>query len=211
MIDSLETLWGASVIATDGKIGRVEDFLFDDQSWTVRYVVVSVESWVRRHNVLVAAADLGQPDWKRRVFCVGLTQDQVRRSPDLNSIRPVSSQQRVAMSEYYGLPRYWQNGANPEMFASSLPAGREFPVSAQEDPHLRSAEAVCGYEVRDEDEKIGTLEDYFADEHSWHVGYLDVKTGDWLHSRHLMIPTRWVKGISWARHRVSLRHSRDAL
>ena len=207
MFDSLETLWGASVVATDGKIGRVEDFLFDDESWMVRYVVVNVESWLSRRDVLIAASALGLPDWKRKIFSVNLTQEQVRQCPGVRSKKPVSRQQQAAMSEYYGLPRYWETGANPEMFMAAPPAGREFPVPEDEDPHLRSAGAVCGYEVRDDGEKLGTLEDYFADEHSWHIGYLDVKAGDWLHSRNLMIPTRWVKGISWARHRVSLQHS----
>lgn len=206
MFDSLEILWGASVIATDGKIGAVGDFLFDDQSWTVRYIVVNVESWLSRHHVLIAVTALSEPDWKRKVFSVNLTQDEVRRCPDVSSKKSVSRQQQFAMSEYYGLPRYWQTGANPEMFMGPVPAGREFPVSKDEDPHLRSAGAVCGYEIRDDGQKIGTLEDYFAEEHSWHIGYLDVKAGDWLHDRHLMIPTPWVEGISWARHRVSLRH-----
>ena len=211
MFDSLETLWGASVIATDGKIGSLDDFLFDDRSWAVRYIVVNVGSWLSHHDVLVDAAALGLPDWKRKVFTVNLSQEQVRQSPDASTKRPVSRQQQAAMNEFYELPRHWRTGANPEMFMGTPAAGREFPVPADEDPHLRSAGAVCGYEVRDDGERIGTLEDYFADEHSWHIGYLDVKAGDWLHGRSLMIPTRWVKGISWGRHRVSLQHSHQPL
>jgi hypothetical protein len=39
---SLENLAEASVVATDGEVGRISNFLFDDQSWTIRYVAVDL-------------------------------------------------------------------------------------------------------------------------------------------------------------------------
>jgi hypothetical protein len=47
-------LWTASVIegyailASDGKIGTVADFLFDDDSWLGRWLVVVTGTWPRR-------------------------------------------------------------------------------------------------------------------------------------------------------------------
>lgn len=210
MLHSLETLWDARVIATDGEIGTVDNFLFDDQSWTIRYLVINVESWLSRHDITIAVTALDQPDWDRRTFGVHLTKAQVRHGPDVDSKKPVSRQQEIAMSEYYGWPRYWDK-CNVELPSLSLPAGREFPVHTREDAHLQSARDISGYEVWAEDGVIGSLEDFFVDESSWHIGYLDVTTGDWLRSRSLMIPTRWVKNISWADHRVRLQHSREGL
>ena len=40
-------------------------FLFDDQSWTVQYIVVNLESWLSRRHVLIAVAALGEPDWNK--------------------------------------------------------------------------------------------------------------------------------------------------
>jgi hypothetical protein len=82
-------------------------------------------------------------------------------------------------------------------------------VNAEEDPHLRSAWDVLGYEVWATDGEIGRLEDFFVDDSSWHLGYLDVKAGDWLHSRSLLVPTRWVESVSWPNHRVKLKHARE--
>lgn len=48
---------------------------------------------------------------------------------------------------------------------------------------------------------------FIVDEASWHIGYLDVKTGDWLHSRSMMVLTDWVTSVSWADHRVNLDHA----
>ena len=82
-----------------------------------------------------------------------------------------------------------------------------YPVHTKEDPHLRSTEDVTGYEVWAKDGEIGRLENFIVDEASWHIGYLDVKTGDWLHSRSMMVPTDWVTSVSWADHRVNLDHA----
>jgi hypothetical protein len=49
------------------------------------------------------------------------------------------------------------------------------------------------------------------DESSWHLGYLDVKAGDWLLNRSVLIPTRWIESVSWADGQVNLHHSRDGI
>lgn len=92
------------MIATDGEIGSVCNFFFDDQSWTIRYVVVDVRSWLRRRDVLIAVTALEQPDWTQKTFRVQLRKEQVRHSPDVDSKKPVSRQQEIAMNDYYGWP-----------------------------------------------------------------------------------------------------------
>jgi hypothetical protein len=47
------------------------------------------------------------------------------------------------------------------------------------------------------------------DEASWYLGYMSVKTGGWLHSRSVLIPTRRVKSVSWANRRVSLQEAKE--
>lgn len=207
MLRSIEDLFGAAVIATDGEMGRIRNFLFDDQSWTIRYLVVDVGSWLTRRDVVISLSAIDKPDWKTKTFRARLTKEQVRNSPDVDSKKPVSRQQEMAMREYFGWPAYWDSSINAEFYAVSLPAGREFPVHTKEDRHLRSADAVIGYNVFAEDGEIGRLENFIVDEASWHIGYLDVKTGDWLHSRSMLVPTRFVTSVSWARHRVNLDHS----
>lgn len=76
---------------------------------------------------------------------------------------------------------------------------------------LRSAWDLIEYEVWATDGEIGALEGLIVDETSWHLGYLDVKAGDWLQGRSVLIPTRWVKSISWADLRINLHHNRDGI
>jgi hypothetical protein len=205
MLHSLNLMTGASIHATDGVLGSVSNFFFDGLTWTVRYLVVDTGNWLARRNVLIAVTAVEQPDWERRRFPVRLTKEQVRHSPDIETAKPVSRQQEIAMSRYFGWPTYW---------SVRVPAGRytaemEYPTSgSDDDPHLRSAWDLAGYEIWASDGNMGRLEDYVMDEASWHLGYVIVATGNWLSSQNLLVSTRWVESISWANRRIELSSPR---
>jgi len=48
MSRSINQLHGNKLEGTDGEIGHVKDFYFDDQSWVVRYVAVETGAWLVR-------------------------------------------------------------------------------------------------------------------------------------------------------------------
>jgi hypothetical protein len=209
MLHDLKTLTGSSVIASDGEIGTVRNFLFDGLSWTIHYLVVDVGTWFKRRDVVLAISAVEQPDREKRTIHVRLTREQVRDSPDVDTEKPVSRQQAIAMEEYWGKMAYWvsthvEGGA-------LIPTGRKYPVHTIEDPHLRSAWDLLDYEVWATDGEIGRLEGLIMDESSWHLGYLDVKAGDWLLNRSVLIPTLWVNSVSWADCRINLHHRRDGI
>jgi hypothetical protein len=159
--------------------------------------------------VVLAISVVEQPDREKRTINVRLMREQVRDSPDVDTEKPVSRQQAIAMEEYWGKMAYW---VSTHLEGGALiPTGRKYPVHTKEDPHLRSAWDLLDYEVCATDGEIGRLEGIIMDEVSWHIGYLDVKAGDWLHGRSLLIPTRWVKSVSWADCRINLHHSRDGI
>ena len=207
MLHSLEDIAGVRVLATDGEIGKVSNCLFDDETWKLRYFVVDVGTWLRRTAVLISVRAVDRPDWEGKTFHAHLTKEQVRHSPDVDSTKPVSRQEEIAMNKYFGWPAYWGGGAYGELPALGVPPGRNYLTHARENPHLRSADQVAGYTVWDDDGELGRLEHFIVDEASWHIGYLDVKTGDWLHSRSMLLPTSSVRSVSWADRRVDLHHS----
>jgi uncharacterized protein YrrD len=209
MLHDLETLIGSSVIATDGEIGTVRNFLFDGLSWRIHYLVVDVGTWFNRRDVVLPIAAVDPPDWAQKTFRVHLTKEQVGNSPDVDTEKPVSRQQEIAMEEYFGKLASW---VSTELGGGSQsPTGMKYPVHTKEDPHLRSAWDLVDYKVWATDGEVGCLEGLIMDEASWHLGYLDVKAGDWLHGRAMLIPTRWVKSISWADLRINLHHSGDGI
>ena len=209
MLHYLESLTGSSVIATDGEIGTVRNFLFDGLSWRIHYLVVDVGTWFKRRDVVLPIAAVDPPDWAQKTFHVHLTKEQVGNSPDVDTEKPVSRQQAIAMEEYFGKLASWVSAQLEG--GAQIPTGRKYPVHTKEDPHLRSAWDLLDYEVWASDGEIGRLEGLIMDEASWHLGYLEVRAGDWLQGRSVLIPTRWVKSISWADLRINLHHGRDGI
>src|ERR1700676_4307108 len=44
---------GTAIEATDGSIGSVDDFLFSDDRWTVRWAVIDTGNWLPGRRVLL--------------------------------------------------------------------------------------------------------------------------------------------------------------
>ena len=202
MLHLLQTLVEHRVIATDGEVGSVRDFLFDDQTWTIHYLIVDVKRWLSRQEVVLPVTTIKQLNWENKSLHVQLTKEQVQLSPDVDTKEPVSRQQENAMRDYFGKLAYWLDRGTP--MTSSMATGMEYPVHTRGDLHLRSVSKLEGYEVWGTDGEVGRLEDFILDEASWHLGYLEVKAGESLLCRSLLVPTRWVKSVSWANRRVNL-------
>src|SRR5580692_3080029 len=111
-------LWHASAIngyaiaASDGQIGTVSDFLFDDASWTVRWLVVDTGNWLSGRKVLLPPSVLGHLDAKKQECSVELTMQQIKDSPETGTDRPVSRQMETSLYDYYGWSPYWGTGFN---------------------------------------------------------------------------------------------------
>ena len=75
---SLNSLIGFHMGATDGEIGKVKDFYFDDESWTVRYLVVKTGNWLSDKKVLISPTSIGTPDFNEKIFPTGLQRSKLR-------------------------------------------------------------------------------------------------------------------------------------
>ena len=101
---------GYAVAASDGEIGTVSDFLFDDTSWLVRWLVVDTGNWLSGRKVLLPSSALGSLDAKEEKCSVKLTMQQIKDSPEIDTDRPVSRQMETNAYGYYGYSPYWNSG-----------------------------------------------------------------------------------------------------
>jgi len=207
MLVSLEDWMDAPLQGAEGLLGKVEDFLFDDGSWEIRYLVVNAGNWLGPKRVVLPVEMVQLPSADEpREFISHVGKEQVRNSPTADSLRPVSRQQEAALRQYYGWPSWWGGGLNSELPPVSVAVGREFAAASDDNPHLRSVSAVLGYNVWTDQDLIGRAENYILADGSWCIGYIDVRTGDWLRSRSVLVSTRWVKSISWGDQCVRLEN-----
>ena len=103
MLRSVNDLKGFEIVATDGEIGDIEEFYFDDERWAVRYIVVNTGNWLSGRQVLVSPFSVVKVDRENSKLHVDLTKSQVEKSPHIDTHHPVSRQMEAAHSDYYGL------------------------------------------------------------------------------------------------------------
>jgi hypothetical protein len=73
MFQSIKQLYGAKLGASDGEIGQVKDFYFDDRNWAVRYLVADTGTWLSGRQVLISPHSLDRFDQAGKVLRVNLT------------------------------------------------------------------------------------------------------------------------------------------
>ena len=232
MLHAVKSLFGFAMGATDGEIGKVTDVYFDDERWTLRYMVVATGRWLHGRKVLISPMSVRGISWDDTVIELSISQQQVRDSPDIDTDKPVSRQHEIAFYNHYGYPNYWE-GSNPwglgtyplPWVGASPDAGLSSPRSAADlarrrrfdcehpagDCHLRSSNQVIGHEVMATDGPVGTIADFVFDDGDWAIRHAVVATRKWLQGRQVLLPPASIVGVSWPEHEVYVNVTREAV
>jgi uncharacterized protein YrrD len=209
MLKPFRTLRGCTLAASDGDIGQVREFYFDDEHWNVRYLVVNTGSWLLEREVLIAPQALSEVDQQGNTIAVNLTREQVRESPLAETDKPISRQHEAELYRHYGWQPYWMMAAGPGGMmlpppelappptVAPPPVVTEDPAGSKGDPHLRSsAELMSGYTIHAQDGEIGRVKDFIVDDESWQVRYLVIHTGVWFLGKDALLSPRWIEKVS---------------
>jgi uncharacterized protein YrrD len=220
MFHGVKELLGYKLGATDGEIGHVKDFYFDDKDWTIRYIVADTGSWLPGRQVLISPYAVGHVYPAGRILEVKLTRDKVQKSQDIDTHLPVSRQHEIEYYKYYNWPVYWGGpglwglSAAPLLPSQYEPVEEEPHKTDQDQPesHLRSVDDVTGYTVHALDGDIGKVEDFLIDDSTWAIESLIVATGHWWSGRKsVLVPPGSIRRVSWSESRVFVELSRAAL
>jgi hypothetical protein len=212
MLRSLNEIVNYRLQGIDSDIGRCKDFLFDDRSWTVRYMVADTNQWLPGgRKILISPISLGEPDWQNQKFPIKLSREGIENSPLLEENKPVSQQYETAFFKYYGYGYYWMGDGlwgtypNPAPLINTNIAEVESDGSAQA-RHLRSTDEVQGYDIHAADKTIGHVEDFIVNDKNWAIVYIVVNTRNWLpRGRKVLIAPDWLTSVSWVDRAVSVK------
>lgn len=219
MLRKTNDVLGFTLAARDGELGRVKDFYFDDESWTVRYLVADTGKWLALRRVLISPFAVRGFHETDKSVAVDLTKDQVKHSPSIEADAPVSRQYELSYYQYYGWPYYWEGpglwgpSARPlYQFEPALGAepGPGTPVQ-RGDPHLRSTSEVAGYYLQAEDGDLGHVEDFVIDDGDWAIQYLVVDTRNWWPGKKVLVPPSWAAAVDWERSQVRVKLDRATI
>jgi uncharacterized protein YrrD len=211
MLHDVKDLQGFAVGATDGELGTVTDLYFDDQRWTIRYLVIETGGWFSARKVLISPSAIRRVAWDSRIIAVSLSRQQIKDSPSIDTDKPVSRQYEIDYYDYYGYPYYWEGvyAGGPFTYpVSSVEASADSASASRAprrgegadggerdgegegertraDSHLRSSNDVTGHEAMASDGPVGNVQSFVFDDASWAIRHLIVSTGKWLPGKHV--------------------------
>jgi sporulation protein YlmC with PRC-barrel domain len=189
VLRSVKELEKFRLTADDGQLlGRIKDVYFDDQSWSVKHLVVALDPRVHgQKQVLLDPRALGIFREDEETILADVSARDLEQSPSANSVLPVCKQ-------YASLAL-----ASPG--ASFLARGL-----TSSDPHLRSARAVTHYRLMVQGEFAGTLSDFLVDTEELGIRYLAVEQViDRRRIQFHVLPAS-VERFTWATQRIHLRY-----
>ena len=234
MLRNIKDLEHYAIQATDGHIGHVSDFYFDDNSWVVRYLIVNTGGWFSNRTVLISPISIGNSSQDEKVLVVSLTKEKIKNSPDIDTNKPVSRQYEVGFLGYYGYPHYWNGGglwgvgAFPNLMLTGIAESNaleecdkrivertrdisELESSQASDPHLRSCNEVMGYHFEATDGDIGHVKGFLVEEETWAIRYIIVETSNWWLGHQVLIVPQWISNVNWFDNTVSVELTRQAV
>ncbi len=220
MMQVILPLKGFAIEAKDGKMGTLSDFLFDDATWKVRWLVVDCGTWLTGRKVLIHPSVIARLDLQLEQFDVSLTKAQVEESPALAEDQPVSQQMENWLYTHHGWDPLWSGPylaaapgamAAPPYFGAGLVGealGADVGLQGA-DPHLRSVDEVTGYRIHAVDGEVGHIENLMIDDADWSIHYFVVDTRNWWVGKHVLMSPLAVKSIDWFDRHVELGISRE--
>jgi hypothetical protein len=222
MSQSIQKLYGEKLAASDGEIGHVKDFYFDDQSWAIRYVVADTGTWLPGRRVLLSPHAFGSLHQAGKLLPVNLSRKQIEDSPSIDSHKPLSRQYEEEYYRYYGWPSYWEGDSLwgmsgfpiaplPTKAISNKPTTAGPPTPERKDAHLRSTQAVNGYHLQSSNGLVGHVCDFVMDPQSWAIDQLVIKTGHRFSGKEVRLLTSTVNRISYDESTVFVNLSKEAL
>ena len=222
MLRSMKQICGDKLGASDGEIGHVKDFYFDDRNWAVRYLVADTGSWMPGRLVLISPQAFGNLYQGGKMLFVNLTRQQIENNPSIETHKPISRQYEEEYHRYYGWPFYWQGDALWGMSGFPLLSQRSEPFLAEQaaktvtkhesvDAHLRSGQTVIGYHVQTRDGEAGRVIDFVMDDKDWAIHQLAVDTGHWLSGKKVLIQPSQIDRIRWDESKVFVDLTKKAV
>ncbi len=102
---------GHKIEANDGAIGHVEDFVIDDETWAIRYLVVDTRNWWPGKRVLIAPQWIERVSWMESKVFIHLSREAIKQSPEFTEDSALTREYEDALHQHYNRRGYWTDEA----------------------------------------------------------------------------------------------------
>ncbi len=201
MLKILTSFYGHTVKANDGDAGTVHEFLFEDNLWEIKHVVVKIGDWLTSRKVSVPIEVVGKSELTASSLRVGLTVEEIEGCPALGA-----EQSGVLPEEFGWLGPMLPGGPAPLPLVPIPPliaeTENQLPESELNVRNLRSTRDVVGCHVQSRREEIGNLEDFVLDDEHWRIRYLAIGTKNRPSGKHILLSPSWISSAQWDENRI---------
>ena len=108
---SAKEVRGYHIQGRDEEIGHIQDFIVDDRTWEVRYLVIDTQNWWFGKKVLVAPHWANRVSWEERKVFVNLSRRAIKDSPQWDPATGISREYEDRLHRHYGREAYWDDAA----------------------------------------------------------------------------------------------------
>lgn len=108
---STSTVNGYNIQASDGEIGHIDDFIIDDLTWEIRYLVIDTVNWWPGKKVLISPRWIERVSWDQSKVFVHLSREAIKKTPEYNEDVLITRDYEVEMYQHYHRQGYWADEA----------------------------------------------------------------------------------------------------
>ena len=106
-LQSSRDVSGLNIQATDGEIGHVDDFLIDDKTWSIRYLVIDTKNWLPGKKILISPQWINSINWEDKKVVVDLTRETIKHAPEYDVDAGLTRGYESKLHQYYNRKGYW--------------------------------------------------------------------------------------------------------
>ena len=104
---STKDVSGHHLQALDGEVGHVKDFIIDDETWAIRYLIVDTHNWWPGKKVLVSPQWIERVSWDERKVFVNLSRETIKESPEYAEESLLTRDYEIGLHGHYNRKGYW--------------------------------------------------------------------------------------------------------
>ena len=211
MLQRPKRLIGYLAHATDGYMGKMRDFLFDDRTGQVRHLVIGIAEQGKIRDVLLPLECVHFIHPQGQEIFVTLSRADILASPCIDTDPPVWWQKGGRWGFLLaGFPWFSAGGLQAELPVICVWPGKERGQDvAKGDPHLRSVEEVVTYAIKGVDGRAGFVRDFLMNTDKWVIQDIVVKTRRWLPGREVLVSWTKVQEVDYDKTEVRVGKTRN--
>jgi uncharacterized protein YrrD len=113
---STHAVSGHDIQAADGEIGHVDDFIIDDETWAIRYLIIDTRNWWPGKKVLISPKWIERVSWDEQKVFVNLSREAIKQSPEYTDESLLTRDYETGLHRYYNRQGYWDDEAVAEKY-----------------------------------------------------------------------------------------------